>query len=261
VEHIIPVKIQFESATSCNAKCKFCPRYDMTRPKGEMSDELFHKIIQDSKEFKHAEIVPFLNGEPFIFSRIWEWLDYMKDLKVYLFTNAELIDVDRIVKYTNIRYICCSVNAATKETYDKIMRGPDFNKVISNVQELIKKAPFPVYVSMVITEDNKHEWKLFKKTWGKNHIFGEFKNWGGARHDATERSGTRKLCLIALKTMSILWDGRVVACCMDYDGKLILGDVNKQSLMEIYHQSKWFRNKHRSLDFNIEPCKNCNHNT
>ena len=256
------MKIQFESSTSCNAKCTFCPRYDMTRPRGEMSDELFHKIIKDGKAMNNSFFVPFLNGEPFIFPRIWEWLDYMRDekCKVHLYTNAEFIDVDRIIKYPNIRLICCSVNAATKETYDKIMRGPNFEKVIANVKDLIKKAPFPIYVSMVITSDNEQEVEAFKKQWGKNHIFGEFKNWGGARHDKIEKTGTRKPCYAACKTMSILWDGRVVPCCMDYDGKQILGDANKQTLTEIWHQSKWIRDKHRSLDFDITPCRDCNHN-
>ena len=108
--------------------------------------------------------------------------------------------------------------------------------------------------------DNYHEIKTFKKQWGKNHIFGEFKNWGGARHDAVERTGIRKPCWALLNTMSILWDGRVVPCCMDYDGKQILGDANKQTLTEIWHQSKWIRDKHRSLDFDITPCRDCNHN-
>jgi len=42
------MKIQFESSTRCNANCSFCPNSDITRPRGEMSDELFHKIIQES---------------------------------------------------------------------------------------------------------------------------------------------------------------------------------------------------------------------
>ena len=256
------MKLQFECTTSCNSKCTFCPRYDMTRPRGEMSDELFHKIIQESKAFGSPEIVPFLNGEPFMFSRIWEWLDYMEkeNCQVYIFTNAELMDVDRIIKYKNIRYVCCSINAATEETYNKIARGPKFETVVKNVEELIKKAPFRVYVSMVIVEDNQHEVELFKKKWGKNVIFGEFKNWGGARHDKLERTGKRIPCPSLLNSITILWDGRVATCCLDYDGKLILGDANKQTLTEIWQQSSWLRKEHRKLNFNYSPCRDCNQN-
>jgi len=256
------MKIQFESSTACNANCTFCPRCDMTRKQGQMSDELFHKIIKESKEFRNPEIVPFLNGEPFIFSRIWEWLDYMKenDCKVYLFTNAEFMDVDRIIKYTNIRYVCCSVNAGTKETHSKVMRGPNYDVVESKVTELIKKAPFQVYVSMVEIEANTHEKEEFKKKWGKNAIFGEFKNWGGMKHDKLERTGKRVPCLSLLRAITILWDGRVVPCCLDYDGKLILGDANKQTLSEILISTRWLRKRHKKLDFDFDPCRLCNQN-
>lgn len=256
------MKIQFESSTSCNARCTFCPRYDMTRPRGEMSDELFHKIIKESKVFKRPEIVPFLNGEPFIFPRIWEWLDYMKkmDCRVYLFTNAEFIDVNRIIKYKNIRYICCSINAATKKTHSEIMRGPNYDKVVANVEELIAKAPFPIYVSMVEVEKNQHEIDLFKKKWGDRVTYGEFKNWGGARHDKLEKTGFRIPCQSMLHTITILWDGRVATCCMDYDGRLILGDANKQTLSEIYKSYEWLRRRHKNLDFSMIPCKECNQN-
>lgn len=254
------MKIQFESSTACNARCTFCPRYDMTRPRGEMSDKLFHKIIKESKEFRKPEIVPFLNGEPFVFPRIWEWLDYMKDCRVYIYTNAERMDVDRLVKYKNIRYVCCSVNAVTSETHNKIMRGPNYDIVVAKVEELIEKAPFPVYVSMVEVEKNQHEVEDFKKKWGKLTTHGEFKNWGGARHDKLERTGPRRPCLALLRTITILWDGRVVPCCMDYDGKLILGDANKQTLSELLIASKWLRKRHWKGDFSMIPCKNCNHN-
>lgn len=257
------MKIQFESSTACNNKCTFCPRNKITRPKGEMSDELFHKIIKDGKEMKHSFFVPFLNGEPFVFPRIWNWLDYMQkeNVNIHLYTNSEFIDVDRIVKYKNIRLICCSINAASKETYAKVTNNLHYEKVISNVKELINKASFKVYVSMVIVDENQHETEEFKKIWKTNTVFGEFKNWTGDVHCKIEKSNEKRIpCWSLLNTINILWDGRVVPCCMDYDGKLILGNVNNQTLTEIWHASRWIRIKHRKLDFNIIPCTNCNQN-
>lgn len=256
------MKIQFESSTACNANCTFCPNNDITRPKGQMSDELFHKIIKEGKEIRHSYFIPFLNGEPFIFPRIWKWLDYMRDegVKVQLTTNAGFVDVDRLVKYDNIRVVHCSVNAVTKETHDKVVRGPDYDTVKSNVEDLIKKASFPVYVSMVVVDANQHEAKEFMRLWGKRGVLGEFKNWGGGRHDKLEKTGKRIPCISLINTITILWDGRVVPCCLDFDGKLILGDVNKQTLTEIRHNSKWLRDRHKKLDFSMVPCRDCNQN-
>jgi radical SAM protein with 4Fe4S-binding SPASM domain len=234
----------------------------MTRPHGLMSDELFHKIIEDGKKFRRPFFVPFLNGESFMFPRIWEWLDYMQkeNVPVHLYTNGEYMDVDRLVKYTNIRLICVSVNANTAETHQAVMRGPNFEVVEAKTRDLINKSRCPIYVSMVEIEANQSEKLEFAKKWGKHAIFGEFKNWGGAVHDPLERTGKRVPCWSLMNAITILWDGRVVACCLDYDGQLVIGDANKQSLTEIWHNSKWLRDKHRQLDFSMLPCKDCNQN-
>lgn len=214
---------------------------------------------------RNSFFVPFLNGEPFIFPRIWEWLEYMKDeeVPVHLYTNAEFMDVNRLVRYPNIRLVCCGLNAATEETYRKVMRGPKYETAKAKVEDLIKKARFKagVWASMVIVEDNQHEVEMFKKMWGKNAIFGEFKNWGGARHDKLEKTSKRRFpCYSLFRGISILWDGRVALCCLDYNGQLILGDANKQTLTEIWRQSKWIRDRHRRLDFSMIPCRDCNQN-
>jgi radical SAM protein with 4Fe4S-binding SPASM domain len=256
------MKIQFESSTACNARCIFCPRFDMARRGGEMSDVLFHKIIADGKDFKRPYFLPFLNGEPFAFSRIWEWLDYMQDqgVPVSLTTNAELIDPVRLAKYDNIREVCCSVNAATKPTYDRVMRGPDFEKVIYNVKKLQEMAKFRVSVSMVVVAANQHETFQFKAFWGKYASLGEFKNWGGLRHDDLERQATRIPCPSLFQGLFILHDGRVVMCCLDHEARLVLGDANTEKLSDIWRRAKAIRRKHRALDFDYEPCRDCNQN-
>ena len=257
------MKIQFESSTACNAKCVFCPRYDMTRPRGQMSDELFHKIIKEGKEEGIKLYSPFLNGEPFVFPKIYEWLDYMEKegARVILYTNGEFLDADRLVKYSNIDYVNCSFNAATKETYDKIMRGPDFEKAKKNIENLISKARFRVVVSMIITEENSREQNLFKKMWGRRAKIGGYANWAGARRSSTEKKGKRRPCYHLLNHLTIMWDGRVNLCCMDHDGKVILGDLNKQSLKEIMGNMEPLRKRHRVMDFNMPLCRDCNLNT
>ncbi len=261
-----PKTIQFEGSTFCNANCIFCPRMDMTRPKGTMSDELFHKVIKEGKEMGVHRFMPFLNGEPFIHPKIFEWLDYMKKegVSVCLYTNAGLLTkekVDKLVKYSNIEYINCSFNAATKETYDKIVRGPDFEKTKGNIEYLVSKAPFKVRVGMTVIEENVHEKELFRKQWGKRAKFGEFLNWAGYRHDLVEMTGERMPCAQFLTKLTILWDGKVCLCCMDYDGRVIFGDLNRESLREIWERMGAVRKKHKQLDFNLPLCEECNANT
>ena len=35
--------------------------------------------------------------------------------------------------------------------------------------------------------------------------------------------------------MSVLWDGRVVTCCMDSNGVQVLGDLNVQTVQEVWN--------------------------
>ena len=258
-----PDKINFESSTGCSAFCTFCPRYDMTRSMGQMSDELFRKIIKEGKKMGVRRYSPFMNGEPFVFPKIWEWLDYMEEegVVVALYTNGSHIDVDRIVKYKNIEYLDFSINAATEETHTRVMKihGHKFETIKERFFEARKKASFIVRASFVKNEDNIHELAEFKKIFKKVEIC-EFSNWAGARHSSLEKTGERVPCWVLLHQMFILWDGKVVPCCMDYDGKQILGDINKQTLKEIWDSSEWMREKHRNCDFDIAVCKDCNYN-
>ena len=255
--------IQFESSTSCNAKCSFCPR-DFSRPKGQMSDELFYKIIDEGKKLNVSKFLPFLNGEPFMFSRIFSWLEYMEkqNIKVHLYSNCSLLDkekIDFIVSLGCIEYIYCSFNGAKKETYEKIMRL-DYEKTKKNINYLLDKAKFPVRVGMVLTKETYKEKERFTKMWRGKVKFSPFKNWCGIKHDPLERTGKRISCRQVRQHFTILWDGRVCLCCFDYDGKVILGDLNKQSIKEIWDSAKLIRDKHNSLDFNMPLCRECNFN-
>ncbi len=58
----------------------------------------------------------------------------------------------------------------------------------------------------------------------------------------------------------ILYDGRVSACCVDFNASLILGDLNKNTLKEIWsgHEYGRFRDDMKNLDFSKhELCRNC----
>lgn len=256
-----PLKINFESSTACNARCVFCPRYDMTRPMGEMSDDLFHKIIKEGKEWGVYTYSPFMNGDPFVFPRIWSWLDYMEKegVRVNLYTNGQYIDVERLVKYKNINYLDFSINAATAETHKKLMRSPDFEVVKKNYFKARELAPFMVRASMVTVEANKSEIPAFKEMFKRTEIC-QFSNWTGDRSDPLAKTGERKPCYVLFHQMFILWDGRVVPCCMDYNGKQILGDANTKHIRDIWADSEWMRDKHRKYEFDTPVCVNCNYN-
>jgi radical SAM protein with 4Fe4S-binding SPASM domain len=45
----------------------------------------------------------------------------------------------------------------------------------------------------------------------------------------------RTPCRRAMNQIMVLWDGRVSLCCFDAEGAVILGDLNHQSLRDVYN--------------------------
>ena len=85
------------------------------------------------------------------------------------------------------------------------------------------------------TEAFKSLWSsvLDKKT-GDCINFSSLDNFGGGR--AYNRIGKKitSICFYPWSAMSILWDGRAVTCCVDYNGVQGLGDLTVQSVREIW---------------------------
>jgi radical SAM protein with 4Fe4S-binding SPASM domain len=232
---------------------------------GTMSDETFYKIISDGKQMGIKYCSPFMNGEPFVFPRIWEWLDYLvKERMLFsIYTNGEYVDVDRLKRYEkNLWYLNVSINAATKETYDKVMRGPDYNEVIHNTNRLKNELRKKIYVSFVECDENAHEIGLFKTIWGKSAKVTRYSNYTGDRHCLLEKHGKKVPCYPLLHQIAILWNGDVVPCCMDYNAKMVQGNIHNDSLYDIWMGMENMRKSHQIgnlIDYPI--CQACNYNT
>ena len=58
--------------------------------------------------------------------------------------------------------------------------------------------------------------------------------WGGRAYN---RVGKRivSVCFYPWAALSVLWDGRAVTCCMDYNGVQGVGDLNTESVAEIWN--------------------------
>lgn len=261
--------LQIESSTACNARCNFCPvgLKKLTRPKGHMSDELFHKLVKEAMEIGVEETLIFKDGEPLLFNRFFEWLDYLseRDLKTAIFTNASLLTrekADRLAQYKNIKFIYCSVHGGDKATYESMM-GLNYETTVANVQYLISVAHnFPVTVYMLSTAQTKASEAGFNQLWGSHaFISGAYYNWGGAvENPDPSTEGPQEPCGRILTQLQVLHDGRVALCCQDGDGSVILGDANTEHIQTIWERAQPLRDRHKAYDFAMSLCENCNLN-
>lgn len=270
-----PTLIQIESSTACDAKCVFCPHAKLKRPPGSMSDILFEKILIQTKEMQIGEILLFLNGEPLIFPRLFDWLQALREygFKTTIFTNANsMIEAKaaKLISYSDVvQTIVFSLGGVDKETYNEIM-GLDYDRVRQNIEWFITlnknrittvgHCPYFSRTQPLLPYWIEH-WRFVGEV-GMTAMF----NFAGLIQDELElkESDTHKRGTCGrLNHLTILYDGLVCLCCMDAEGQVILGDANEQPLIEIFNGplASKYRQFHKEGRFSELPlCRTCNMN-
>jgi radical SAM protein with 4Fe4S-binding SPASM domain len=73
------------------------------------------------------------------------------------------------------------------------------------------------------------------------------------------KSPLRNICSRLWFNPVITWDGLVVPCCFDKDAEHVMGDMNVNSLREIWYGGKYmdFRRSLLNNRSSIEICRNC----
>lgn len=136
-----PVNLQIEHTNICNAKCIMCSHCFTRNENGKNMAEDELEIIRP--------ILPYVDhvtlhgmGEPFIYPKIIEVLKtyHSFGIKVTCNTNASFM-TDELAELVHKCFydIAVSCDACTKETYEEIRKGLNFDKFIRNVKLLRSK--------------------------------------------------------------------------------------------------------------------------
>jgi MoaA/NifB/PqqE/SkfB family radical SAM enzyme len=230
---ILPEIVQIESTNICNAKCVFCPRDDMHRKQGVMSRELFRKIVDECAALGITHVRMHNYGEAFLDRYLTEKVRYAKEKgirEVGLISNGSLITekVGRAMIEAGLDAINISIDAGGKDVFERTRIGLNYDKVIANVERLV------LILSFVRQNDSVDE-QAFIEHWravaDKIHIT-ELHNWAGTLN---RESDVNYPCYRPWLTFTVLWDGRVSLCCADFDGRTILGDLNTQTIEDVWN--------------------------
>ncbi|MCX6812578.1 MAG: radical SAM/SPASM domain-containing protein [Candidatus Berkelbacteria bacterium] len=267
--------ISIEPSNVCNAECIMCPYPKMTRKKEIMSMDFFKTIAADclSNGIKNFNF-NFYN-EPFLDPHIFERIKFLKSkgARIQLFSNASIIDQKTAKQIFNsgLDEIILSIDSTTKKNYESIRKKLNFEVTTNNILHLIEKRKslklkYPkIKLNFVEQKINGAELKEFQSFWAdkvdkiyfscddqRNEISRPLKN-------LNNKTSTFP-CLRIWSELIIMSNGRVPLCCVDYDGKIILGDFNKQNLKKIWGNTSFKRIRKLHLDFKadrIPLCKKC----
>lgn len=134
----MPVKMDYEAGSRCNFRCTMCLMSEISdRRPPEMSFENYKKSLDEQYGLIEVKLQGL--GEPLInpdfFKMVHETVS--RNIWVRTTTNGSLLDRDDNYKRMideKIDEIQVSIDGATKETFEKIRIGSDFNKVVENVK-------------------------------------------------------------------------------------------------------------------------------
>ncbi|MDP2922434.1 MAG: radical SAM protein [Candidatus Omnitrophota bacterium] len=276
-----PKVVLIDTVSLCNLRCSMCVHKNMKRKQGVMQWKLFTKIIDEiTMVDKNARVWMVFFGEALILKKtkpsIFDLIKYAKDKglrDVVLNSNANLLDLKtaKALIACGLDAIYIGIDAFLPETYSKIRVGGNYKKTVRNILTLIKlknksKSSKPkIYVQFVEMNINRAQKKDFIEFWKKYDVTIKIRpmvSWAGSidAPNLVLDNKARWPCYWALQTMSITDTGKVVTCAVDLDATFIAGDVNKNSLKEIWNgKLKGLRALHIAKKFNRLPdnCKNC----
>jgi len=242
-----PKFIQMETVTKCNAKCPFCPQNEIVRDPARMPTEAWRKIVDDTRGWG-ITYRPFLTNEPFVDNRMPEIVRYIKEndptARVEFNTNGELVTekLARELLEAGVDIMRFSIDGLSRETYEPSRIGIDFTKVMERTRRFLELWDEGGYRNKVFTElrmievpENKHEVEAYRAFWGplcSEVLITSMYQWpwtGQKREDVV-----LKPCLKILDELFFYTNGNATICCWDVHERAVIGNINEQSVGEIW---------------------------
>jgi MoaA/NifB/PqqE/SkfB family radical SAM enzyme len=164
-----PASIIMDVSGACNLNCTMCSLKEWF-PKSEpkmMSPEIVDKIVSYVKNIKHITLQ--CNCEPLINPDVHLIIQSLKkenpSIVVSLVTNGTLLSMERSQQLIQggVDEIAISIDGATKESYERVRKGANFEKVMENISNFNRlrerdgKKRLKLGIITVLTRNNLDE--------------------------------------------------------------------------------------------------------
>ncbi len=286
-----PSRAVIETTNHCNLNCPFClvgmqneltgkngnVAHDlMTRPRGFMDDVTFNQVMRELKLFGIKKTYLHFQGEPFLNKLTPKYASELKRQKfeVAIFTNGQTFNEKSILELADaeVDLLRFSVDGASEETYQKNRVGGKFVTVLENMKKVVaahKNKKTCIEWQFIALRNNEHEIEKARelaKEIGVHFFVKGFRETDSKLAPANPHYRAqfhRKPCTDIYHQLGIYWNGDIVPCCYDVDGKEIMGNLLEQDLKTIWHNEKYInfrKNVAKSkMNSHIEPdiCKSC----
>jgi MoaA/NifB/PqqE/SkfB family radical SAM enzyme len=232
--------VSIETTSICNLNCHYCPNSTVGRDKEFMKDSTFYKIVDSLKEYDNnytGEIYPHLYGEPLLDKRLELFVMYVKKQHplsiVKIYTNGELLSIER---YYSLK----------KAGVGQFIISQHTDKPSDNISKL-----YNYTINNSIPADDI----VYNEMYKQKILF----NRGGLvdTEPYTVNHLSRMVnCIGAHNQMTFDYKGNAVLCCQDYLSKHTYGNIDKQSISDIWNNSVYMRIRNLIL-YGFLPLKMC----
>jgi radical SAM protein with 4Fe4S-binding SPASM domain len=272
-----PIHLDIEATEACNLRCIMCVHGTTGVPVTGRIDMAFAKRIIDQAAAGGTKSIKFnWRGEPALHTGLEELVRYAKEkgiLEVQFNTNGLPFTARRIEALIDagLDRVIFSMDGATKETYEKIRVGADYDRLVANIRRFHEfrtakglRKPF-IRIQMVRMKDNAEEVDRFLTMWrgiADDIAIKDVTNrgQGNVLFIGEQIAVGRRRCNQPWQRMIVARDGKVFPCCSDWDRSYEIGDANTTQLRHIWKGERMERlrdwNREGKLD-EFDPCRNC----
>lgn len=231
--------VEIEINHGCNMACSYCPNsIDDRIEKGQMSQEIFERVVSELKKISFAGRISFdFYNEPMLSSHLISFIrDARRELpmtSIELYSNGTMLTVDiyrELIKAGVSKFIITKHESA------------DSNYIFDKTFALL-------------SDDEK------KILFYRLHTDIQKTNRGGLIKDIGSDVSTAFMpCHLPDQMLTITVKGNVVPCFEDFYQKNQMGNIMEESLMDIWTSAKYreFRSfLRRGLRHKFEACRTC----
>jgi MoaA/NifB/PqqE/SkfB family radical SAM enzyme len=192
--------------------------------------------VDEASLFGHRSFSLHLFGEPLLYPRIVEVINYLKSRRhgVILTTNGILLGRFYVQHQSVLRKI---------------------DKIIWSYKENVKvPEEFKTWKNFTVRFFDKED-----KSWPRREVRG-FHNYGGQpqlqRFIAPSTESRRYPCYHPFLAPAVRYSGDIVICCSDPEGKSVVGNIKDMKLSEAWKLMEWTRQQHLAGVYR-GICKDC----
>ena len=273
-----PLTVSLELVNRCNLDCVMCYTINHNDPKATFALPDIDKLMAECETKQLPAMVIGMGSEALIYKEVREALVKVREagvMDVFLGTNGVLLseDLSRFLVEQRIARIEISLDAATPETYLKIRRKDELERIEANLEKLIEirenlESSLPIIrLCFCVQKDNVHEQTAFLTKWAGRVDYIDFQEMvdfsnvsemreTGTLLDASPSQAeklARTYCAYPFNSLHVWSNSDVTPCCTFFGKALVIGNVKNESLSEIWNGKKIKKIRSQLVSGNVNP--------